>query len=69
MKTRKRRAALKRTAMSGFCRKRKKMELAQNASLKHRVLEREKTSQAFGAHSGSSRLLSLHLYDRGLYLC
>lgn len=30
MKTRKRRAALKRTAMSGFCRK-KKMEVAQNA--------------------------------------
>lgn len=68
MKTRKRKAALKRTAMSGFCQK-KKMELARNAGLNHRVLEWEKTSRVFGAHSGSSCLLSLHFYDRGLYLC
>lgn len=67
MKTRKRRAALKRTAMSGFCQK--KDGAGPGCRLEAPSFGMGEDTRAFSTHSGSSCLLSLHLYDKGLYLC
>lgn len=67
MKTRKRRPALKCTAMSGFCQK--KMQLTWNTGSNQWVSESEKTrSSAISMYFGLSCLLSLPLYDRGVSL-